>query len=336
MVDGSHPLLFMHIPRTGGMSLFTAFCARFGKRIGDLYDVSPLDAQEAARLIRAPNLSIYCGHFCFGLHEWFDRPTCYASVVRHPVERMISLYYYLNVYRRRIRRLAREKKVTPAELFGDGSVPDYYADFLPWLEGENRLETFLACPSAELENGMVRRFSGVGLAVGPCVADALERAQEVIETCFSIVGVFERFACTLERFKKTFGWPWLEAQPVNARPRLQPDVPAVTEKDKARIAEMNRLDMALYEWVMHRFDHRVRPGRTPVFVPGGKRSDFAQVPLWKAVGVSPWRKAAMQSGGPPAETIRGEKQVTPRCQRRRMKRRTRAERRLHTERSSHD
>ncbi len=95
LIDEKNPLIFMHIPKTGGMSLFTAFCKFWGTRIADLYNVSSADPGPAEAAIRAQDKCLYCGHFPFGLHEWFDRPVCYASVLRQPVERVVSLYHYV-------------------------------------------------------------------------------------------------------------------------------------------------------------------------------------------------------------------------------------------------
>src|SRR5690606_28789070 len=53
------------------------------------------DFEEALKRVNADNLKIIHGHYWFGIHEHINRPFSYFTVLRHPVERVVSLYYYL-------------------------------------------------------------------------------------------------------------------------------------------------------------------------------------------------------------------------------------------------
>jgi hypothetical protein len=63
---------------------------------------------------------------------------------------------------------------------------------------------------------------------------------------------------------------------------------------KRRIKEMNRMDTELYNWILESFDKKLANPAPPVIVPGGGRTDFDKVKLWRAIGTSPMRKAAME------------------------------------------
>jgi hypothetical protein len=299
LIDEKNPLIFMHIPKTGGMSLFTAFCKLWGTRIADLYNVTTANPRPAADAIRARDKCLYCGHFPFGLHEWFDRPVYYASVLRQPVERVVSLYHYVQPMLAGVRRTMADKGLSAEQVFAGGKVADYYHDFLPWIEGEQTVEAFFSCPSADLDNGMVRRFSGVGLAPGRCPPEALERSKENIEKCFSVVGRLDRYGDTLTLLERKLGLPGLPENRVNVNAR-KPKSSELSPALKERIEAMNALDLALYDWVGQRFDEELADPSPPIKVPGGRRKDFQNVSLWLAVGNSPLRDAAMEARGVPA------------------------------------
>jgi hypothetical protein len=299
LISASEPLVFVHMPKTGGMSLFTGLCQAQAGRIADLYNLSSRDASAAAPLLNDTSCSVYAGHFSFGLHEWLTRPVYYMSVVRHPVKRILSLYLFVSEYRRRFLRRAANTGSPVATLVLDKSTPDYYADFLPWIAGRDTLRTFLECPAAELDNGMVRRFSGFGLRPEACPDSALELAKYNIEQFFSVVGVLERFAQTIELLRRTLELHWIEEQQVNGtREKAEFNVEA-----QRHIANMNRLDLDLYAWIVARFERQLVDAPQAIRVPGGGRKDFENTVLWKAVGLSPVRQA-MALG--PAQLSTGE------------------------------
>ena len=166
-------------------------------------------------------------------------------------------------------------------------------DFLPWIKGEQTLARFLRCKSPELDNGMVRRFSGIGLDTYPCPREALDTAKDNIENYFSMVGIQERFEDTVEMARATFGVHLSEFH-VNKGVHKQQKGQKVNLDSKRRIKEMNRMDTELYNWIYERFDKKLANPAPPVIVQGGGRTDFENVKLWRAIGNSPMRKAAME------------------------------------------
>jgi hypothetical protein len=299
LISEKSPLIFMHIPKTGGMSLFSAFCGIWGTRIADMYNVTVADPAPAARMIEDHGYCLYCGHFPFGLHEWFDRPTYYASVVRQPVERIVSLYYYSLVYREKVRKLMASKGISFEQVFDQPDYPDYYRDFPDWIQADELdPELFLSSACADLDNGMVRRFSGVGLAPGPCPAEALEQAKENIRRHFSAVGVLERYPETLDLLARKLNLPKLTENRVNVGPKSRENK-TLPDPILKRIEAMNALDIELYRWVNERFDEELAQPRSAVALPGGNRTDWDQLKLWRAVGTSPIREASMKLMGVP-------------------------------------
>src|SRR5262249_44432468 len=117
MLDG-HVLLYLHIPKTAGSSMTyviydqyndsTGSCEEAGMFCeGIYYYPGEPDLVRADHPCRTFELSIFAGavsrsdlravvgHFAFGLHTLIDRPTTYATLLRHPLERIVSLYCHL-------------------------------------------------------------------------------------------------------------------------------------------------------------------------------------------------------------------------------------------------
>jgi hypothetical protein len=279
------------------MSMFAGLCATFGDKIGDLYDVSAADPSRAIPILRDESLCVYTGHFSFGFHEWLTRPCYYLAMVRAPVERVLSLYGYMSTYRKVLRQSKHMPELAPSlrPLPSGRRMPDFFADYVDWIDGADTLRNFLGCRSAELDNGMVRRFSGHGLSPERCPDSALEVAKRNIESSYSVVGITERFPETVRKLRDTFLWDGLDEFKVNE------SAEKVSFSAAARdfIAARNTLDVRLYAWINERFDKA--SDRGPIVVPPGRREDYQKLVLWRAVGTSPVREQAKLRQGPMLE-----------------------------------
>ena len=292
------PVAFIHIPRTGGVSLVHALSDAWPGQVADLYGASDADPGPVLQYLKRPaakSILMFDGHYSFGIHEWFPAPTyLYVSLVRDPVARIVSLYRKMGVFRIRLRtalRLeTRIKAPGPAKdallrLFLPGCFPDIYQDFADWILGRDTLDAFLDCPSPELDNGMVRRFSGIGLQPQRCSSDALEKAKENIESQFAAVGVLEHFAETLELFRIVLGLNSLSFHHDNGswppRAIARPIVAHVID----RIQDMNQLDTALFNWATGRFLKQIQnPTAHGIAVATASRKPAGRIPLWRSVG----------------------------------------------------
>ena len=277
------------------MSMFASMAEQYGMQIADMYDMSAYYNEPAPveAVLNDTDKHIYAGHFPFGLHEWLSRPSSYMAIVRKPLDRIISLYYYSIQYREHVLKTRKETGQSMQELFDNRIAADFYMDYLPWIKGEQTLARFLRCKSPELDNGMVRRFSGIGMDTYPCPREALDMAKDNIENYFSVVGIQERFEDTVQMARATFEVNLSEFH-VNKGVHKRDKGHKVSLSLKRRIKEMNRLDTELYNWIFERFDKKLANPTPPVIVQGGGRTDFENVKLWRAIGNSPMRKAAME------------------------------------------
>jgi hypothetical protein len=279
IISPNSPLIFMHIPKSGGMSLFASLSKILGTSIADLYDHSPQRLMGVGMLMQDNTKAAYSGHFSFGLHQWLTRPCYYASFVRDPVARMVSLYYFLRGHWPEI-----HDRLTHLRVIGNKPPPEFHQDFTDWfIEKTERAENFFSCPSAELDNAMVRRFSGHGLNPEPCPKEALGKAIDNIERYFSFVGLVERYSESLDTMATVLGLSGLKEHNVNVtRKKPKGDQPLSTTV-MTKIRDKNQLDLALHEWVGRNFDSRKNNPKS-IAVLGFGRKDYKCMPLWRGVG----------------------------------------------------
>ncbi|PLX66955.1 MAG: hypothetical protein C0603_09805 [Denitrovibrio sp.] len=87
--------IFIHLPKTGGSTLGTFF-----RNITENYISTNTynQCKEIYHLSQASsktNRLILSGHAAFGLHQYFtDKQCCYLTILRSPIERLISHYRY--------------------------------------------------------------------------------------------------------------------------------------------------------------------------------------------------------------------------------------------------
>lgn len=254
MTKHTPPLLYCHIPKAGGTTLnawlFEATAdPDHTPSIGQWYlhgvfyypsgYVMPErgDAPELVRKYFArADLRSVVGHFCFGLHEALSRPSLQATVLREPLSRVRSLWRFHNM-------LMQEKGHVEGEAF----------DLVP------SLARFVSSPPyTEVDNGMVRRLSGVGRSVpiGSCDNEMLRRAKTNLDEAFDVVGLTERFDETLMLLADALG---IDEPPIcHMRNTNTQDAPEIGPEDSAAIHRHNALDIELYAYAQQLFEQQVR------------------------------------------------------------------------------
>jgi Galactose-3-O-sulfotransferase len=180
-----------------------------------------------------------------GIHTLFDRPAKYFTIVRDPVDRVVSSFYFI-----------RDKTYAPFfEQIKDMTLEQY-------MDSRIGLDPF---------NHQVRLLSGCKELDGPWgvngkpaqAADVEERhlqiAKQNIETLFLTAAPLEEFSSVVALLRRLYGWglrnSLYELQNVTARRPHLAELPAATRR---RIENYNQYDMELYEWVKARFASQIR------------------------------------------------------------------------------
>jgi len=247
-------LIFLHNPRTGGTTLTTTI-----ERLFPIHAVFP--GSLATRLTRRSvrirllwgglrtsqqitdslgqaskkdkrKIMYLHGHLPFGVHALLPKPCTYVTMLRDPVERIISLYHFLR----------RRPDMAWYDLLQDVNLRDFVADM----------------DACGCNNNQVRRISGIK-PDEPLTADTLERAKENLTEHFTVVGLTERFNETLLLLSQQFGWNWRDLLYFrrNAGKHAR-DQEVVSLGVTDLIRQRNQLDLALYQFAQQQFEQSVR------------------------------------------------------------------------------
>jgi hypothetical protein len=231
-------VIFLHIPRTAGTTLYRIIERHYKK--AHIYTVwmdgTPDEFKNLSQSRRAA-IRVLRGHTGWGLHEFLPGPASYFTLLRDPIERVISYYYFI----RRAPRHYCHDLVTS----NDMSLRDF-------LESQ-------ADPMAD--NAQTRLLSGLEtgqeLGFGECTEELLEIAKRNLRENVAVVGLTEEFDRTLLLLKRAFGWQKLfyARQNVSANRPRKNELPPTT---RDAVAEVNLLDTGLYQHATALFEEQIR------------------------------------------------------------------------------
>lgn len=230
---GARPL-FLHLPKTAGTTLVGILEREYAGRLhfraygpaGDwlrrLDGLTPAQRRE---------LAFVAGHMAFGLHRELPGANVYLTLVRDPVERIVSHYHYIR---------SRPDGLGHAQaLEGVSSLEDYVRD---------------SVFARIVNNGQTRLLgSDLRCAGGSADATTLERACAVLERDDVIVGLQDRFDESLLLMVRALGWGYPAYRPENVG-RNRPHVGDLPAETVALIRERNALDLELYEHARRRLE----------------------------------------------------------------------------------
>lgn len=227
-------ILFLHIPKTAGTTMYRLMEKQYPGQVW--FWLVGKNMEEAIRLISADltcTIKCFYGHFTFGIHNQFTRPCTYITLLRDPIDRVISEYYFL------LEEPRHDPYVANQLITKNMTLLDYVT---------STDEAFV-----RRTNNMQTRF--ITGNPSPRYEDLL-LAKELLKKYFHI-GITERFNESLFLLQKHFGWKECEPFPSyfvnNSRPTkhsISPDVLKV-------IADKNNLDLLLYKEANRLFQKRL-------------------------------------------------------------------------------
>ncbi|MGA9722776.1 MAG: sulfotransferase family 2 domain-containing protein [Candidatus Binatus sp.] len=248
------PIIFVHIPKTGGMTFAPIITRNFpSESVIQIDGINVSLASCGEQLSRLPDKSraeIQCihGHVPLGLHRWLSQPAAYITLLRNPVDRLVSAYYYS------LRR--------PEWGFHERIVKQHLS-----------LHEFAASEaSAELHNAQTRMLSGSDEPVS--TVDTLDTAKANLRQRFAFVGLTERFDESVWLCRKLLGLSGGFYLKKNINRRRVP-LNQIPSRTVALIEEKNSLDLELYDVARRDFDRLV--ARFP-----GLPGDLARFRRWNA------------------------------------------------------
>ncbi len=281
-------LIHLHIPKTGGTSLNSM--VQHGFRNDEVFDTTSGGNELYSGLSLANyeycrrRLATYApddlrriryvsGHLPMGLHRAFDRPGKYFTVIRHPVDRVISQFFF-NIQENK--PYLKDGSLLTLEEYVESRYDIYLCDY--------QVRVVSGCP--ELDTKSRRR--SMQSSGAPVERGHLEEAKRNIEDHFLAAAPLERMTELALLVRKVYGWPMRRLlteykSPTKRRPQLK-DIPARLIRI---IEDCNSHDFELYEWVQKRF-----AAQRQLFEPELSRDrrvfDMLSRALTSAGGLIPW------------------------------------------------
>ncbi|SDC82928.1 MULTISPECIES: sulfotransferase family 2 domain-containing protein [unclassified Candidatus Frackibacter] len=220
-------LIFMHIPKTGGITLRRIIDKQYdeskvftGKHKGAIGELE--EDRNQFRCVQ--------GHVRFGIHEYCPEPYTYITMIREPVDRMISEYYH-------IRR-------SPTNRFHER------------MQSINLKEYAISNEFASNSNRQVSILTGVKKDPFDLEKADLKEAKRNLDEYFSVVGITERFDESLLLMKRELGWDNILYTKKNVGQNRLPKE-EVSNEVLDIIKERNKLDIELYNYAKNNLQEQI-------------------------------------------------------------------------------
>lgn len=217
-------LIFLHIPKAAGSTLRSVIKRQYPRHtIHKLYGPHTL----IDRFINLPEPSrreirVLQGHIPFGLHKYMLVPVDYLTMLRDPVDRVISLYYWIRETRAStLHELVKGMSLSHFAGSGFAITSNYQTSLLSGLMSDSE--------------------------------EALAAAKNNLELPHTTFGLKERFDESLILFRNVLGWKrvyYSRRNVTGSRPGKQ----EVSDDVIRTIEQHNRADIDLYNFARQRFD----------------------------------------------------------------------------------
>jgi hypothetical protein len=228
MNDSTNELiLFLHIPKSAGTTVHNFLNLQFGPEKVFImnWQGNPEALHDYQKLTPAARdqLRAVTGHLQFGTHEHLGRPSTYITLLREPIDRLVSFYYY---------------------------ALEYPETYIHSVAKKMTLHEFMASnASVELDNLQIRLLVGkMSAPIGTLTSADAQQAKQNLRSHFAVAGVQDDVDGFLRAVCRHFKLPYMPAPSLN-KTNKRPALAQVADATKNVIKERNALDLEIYDFV---------------------------------------------------------------------------------------
>lgn len=225
-MKGPDHLLFLHIPKSAGSTLHSLLGLNYPRKRIYLTRRMWQGNQQFFELSEAQrhNIRVLTGHMPFGLHQYLGPGSFeYFTILRNPVDRMVSLYYHIRrINSHFFHEELNAKNYTIPEVMESGIL-------------------------TAADNCQVRMLANrLDLPYGAVNETHLEEALDNLEKYFPVVGLQQHFDAFVLQLKDRYGWhyPWYRRHRVSRNRVRMADLDAAS---LASIRKYNAMDELLFQ-----------------------------------------------------------------------------------------
>ncbi len=279
--------LFLHIPKTGGSTLKKCV----GAIIFDYSRGTPSDLdyvpdlpeelkkywyqgvfyypvgffiaprseakRNSAAALQQSSLQAVIGHFSYGIHRYSRKNCRYITMLREPVERVLSLFAHLKCQQ------ALQPEIELADVLRQSGDAGWRKSLLTWYSLQpNCSESEIRRHSWQLfHNDQTRRIAGLHGRVSD--VQMLEQAKRNLKEKFLVTGITERFDESLVMMAGKLGWPKVPNYLRVLVNRRRHEAPPIISSEREIVAQENSLDIELYKYALQLYEQAMeREGPT--------------------------------------------------------------------------
>lgn len=229
-------LFSLQIPKTGSTTLRGIIERQYQQDeilpINRTYGDS-IQAYEELSSTQKHGIRVFQGHFGFGLHRIVSRPATYITVLRWPIDRVLSHYYH-------------ELRHSTSSDFYQAGKPVSLEEYIYLRKmNDNGQTRYLSCCDGDIW--------GDQIDFGECSLEMLEKAKRNLDEYFVVAGLLERFDESIILMGRELEWelPFYVKHRVASN---RPINPKISQKALQTIETYNKLDIELYKYAQEKFD----------------------------------------------------------------------------------